>query len=38
MPPWNNLPDAARAAVTFAASLAIVANHYVLEMVSRVSM
>ncbi len=37
MPPWTN-PLVARVLVTFAASLAIVANHYVLEIASRVSM
>mgnify|MGYP001392334396 CR=1 FL=1 len=37
MPPWTN-PLIARILVTFAASLAIAANHYVLEIASRASM
>lgn len=37
MPPWTNPPAALRLLVTFAASLVIVANHYVAELAMRVS-
>lgn len=37
MPPWNSPPAQLRALVTFAASLAIVFNHYALELAVRTS-
>ncbi len=37
MPPWNSPPARLCALVTFAASLAIVFNHYALELAVRTS-
>jgi hypothetical protein len=37
MPPWNKLPAYQQAVISLAVSTVIAANHYALELASRVS-